>query len=158
MRLFYSPEKQSPGGVLWKRCSWNFCKLHSKTPVLGLFFKLKQGWRLQIFLLKRRYGHMYFPVHLQKLKGNLVTDHTLVTAAVWRTIILRIIFVGDLLVVKLLRCVSARLLWDFWHMHFLRNFLKCLEIAKSCATSPTFNRNYDCQKQPPEVFCKNRCS
>ena len=30
-------QKQSSRGVLWKRCSYNFRKIHSKTPVTSLF-------------------------------------------------------------------------------------------------------------------------
>ena len=72
MRLFYSAEKQSPGGVLWKRCSWNFCKLHSKTPVLGLFFKLKQGWLLQTFFIKKKIRtHVFLCSFCESLKETL---------------------------------------------------------------------------------------
>ena len=32
-------QKQSPRGVLWKRCSWKLRKIHKKTPVSEVFCK-----------------------------------------------------------------------------------------------------------------------
>ena len=40
-------EKQSPGGVLLKRCSWKLRKIHRKTPVpVSFLIKLQVGPQL----------------------------------------------------------------------------------------------------------------
>ena len=44
-------QKQLPGGVLWKRCSQKFCKIHRKTPVS---------------YSKKRLRHRFFPVNFAK--------------------------------------------------------------------------------------------
>ena len=51
--------KQSPGGVLQKRCSYKFSKIHKKTPALKTRFADLQS----LVLLKKRFRHRCFLVN-----------------------------------------------------------------------------------------------
>ena len=53
------------GGVLQKRCSWKFHKIHRKAPVPESLFNRGEGLRLAT-LLKKRLWHRCFPVNFVK--------------------------------------------------------------------------------------------
>ena len=52
-------QKHSSGGVLWKRCSWKFRKIHRKTPVSESLFNKVAGLR-PATLLKKVSGTVAF--------------------------------------------------------------------------------------------------
>ena len=51
--LAYEYQKQSPGGVLPKRCSLKFRKIHRKTPLAESLFNKVAGLKLLTLLKKR---------------------------------------------------------------------------------------------------------
>ena len=68
-------EKQSPGGVLSKRSSYKFYKIHRKIPVPESFFKNIASLR-PVNLLKKRLWHRCFPVNFAKfLRTPFFIEH-----------------------------------------------------------------------------------
>ena len=58
-------QKQSSGGVLQKRCSYEFCKIHKKTPALTCVFN--EAADLQnLILSKKRFRNRCFLVNSAK--------------------------------------------------------------------------------------------
>ena len=62
---FFKPQKQSPRGVLLKRCPYKSRKIHKNTFVPEPFFYKVAGLRLAT-LLKKRLWHWCFPVNFTK--------------------------------------------------------------------------------------------
>ena len=68
-------QKQSPGGVLKKRCSWIFRKIYRKISVLESLFNKVVGLRLAT-LLKKRLQQRCFPVNFAKfLRTPSLVEH-----------------------------------------------------------------------------------
>ena len=62
---FFKPQKQSPRGVLLKRCPYKSRKIHKNTFVPEPFFYKVAGLR-PATLLKKRLWHWCFPVNFTK--------------------------------------------------------------------------------------------
>ena len=68
-------QKQSSKGVLLKRRSWNFHKIHRKTPVPESLFSKVAGLRTATSL-KKRLWHRWFPANFVKfLRTPFFTEH-----------------------------------------------------------------------------------
>ena len=59
-------QKQPLGDVFQNRCSYQFCNIHRKTPVLESFLNKVAGLRVCDFI-KKRLQHRCFPV-IKKIK------------------------------------------------------------------------------------------
>ena len=59
-------QKQSSRGVLRKKYSQKFCKIHRKTPVPESLFNKVEIFKSSLFLLKKRLWHRCFPVNFAK--------------------------------------------------------------------------------------------
>ena len=73
--LMRNIQKQSPRVVLWERCSWKFHKIHSKTPVPGVFLR-------PATLLKNRLWYRFFFLwilwnFLQNTSGGCFCKYTM---------------------------------------------------------------------------------
>ena len=68
-------QKQPPVAFGKKMCSWEFHKIHRKTPVLDTFFNKLAGLR-PATLLKKRLWYRCFPVNFVKfLQNTFFTEH-----------------------------------------------------------------------------------
>ena len=65
MELMELRMKQSSGGVLQKRCSYEFCKIHKKTPALAYVFNEAADLH-SLNLSKKRFRHICFLVNSAK--------------------------------------------------------------------------------------------
>ena len=73
IRLLF--EKQSPGGILLKRCFQKFRKIHRKTPVPEPLFD-KVAILRPAPLLKKRRWHRCFPMNFAKFfRALFLTEH-----------------------------------------------------------------------------------
>ena len=82
-KLFFETEsvvrirkiKQSSGGVLQKRCSYKFRKIHRKIPVPESLIFVPENL-IKFFLLKKRLWYKCFPVNFAKfLRTLFFTGH-----------------------------------------------------------------------------------
>ena len=63
----FNPERQKQPPVVFyiKSCSWKFCCIHRKTPMLKSFFSKVAGLQVWNFI-KMRLQHRCFPVNIAK--------------------------------------------------------------------------------------------
>ena len=92
IKMTLSKNRSSPPEVSCKKCSWRYCKIHKKTPVLELWFEFlfnKVACLKACKFIQKRLPHRYFQVNFAKsltakfLKASGKSEG--VSCFVWKT-------------------------------------------------------------------------